>query len=129
MPQAMTLAGKERASMAHFVVNAVASQHVGDFLIVVSVASADDFHPRSGLRRENFRVTQLATRDDDTVVERPVAAVAEGPDGVYRLRLASIEGLPQQQPGRYVLVVAVSAPPHGGGADYHGQTLAVGDLV
>ena len=115
--------------MAHFVVNAVASQRGGDFLIVVSVASPDEFHPRSGLRRENFRVTQLATRDDDTVLERPVAAVTEGPDGVYRLRLASIEGLPQQEPGRYVLVVAVSAPPHGGGADYHGQTPAVGDLV
>jgi hypothetical protein len=115
--------------MAHFVVNAVASQHVGDFRIVVSVASADDFHPRSGLRRENFRVTQLANLDDDTILDRPVAAVTEGPDGVYRLRLASIEGLPRQQPGRYVLVVAVSAPPHGGGADYHGQTLAVGDLI
>jgi hypothetical protein len=65
-----SLAGKERASLAHFVVNAVASQHTGDFLIVVLVASADEFHPRSGLPRENFRMcfrTRVATCADEKI--------------------------------------------------------------
>jgi hypothetical protein len=115
--------------MSRFVLSAVTTQRGDDFLIVVSVISADDFHPRRGLRPENFRVTQLTTLDDDTVVDRPVVGVSEGPHGVYRLRLAPGENLPQQRSGRDVLVVEVSAPPHGGGADYHGQTLTVGDLV
>jgi hypothetical protein len=37
------------------------------------------------LRLENFRVTQLTTGDDDIVVDRPVAAVSEGPHDVYRV--------------------------------------------
>jgi hypothetical protein len=115
--------------MSRFVLSAVTTQRGDDFLVVVSVVSADDFHPRRGLRPENFRVTQLATLDDDTVVDRPVAAVSEGPHGVYRLRLAPSESRPPPRRGRSVLVVEVSAPPHGGGADYHGQTLTVGDLV
>ena len=115
--------------MSRFEVSAVAIQRVDDFLIVASVVSADDFHPRRGLRPENFRVAQLANVDDDTVLDRVVAGVTEGPHGVYRLHLVPSKSLPQQRPGRYVLVVAVSAPPHGGGADYHGQTLAVGELV
>jgi hypothetical protein len=115
--------------MSRFVLSAVTTQRGDDFLVVVSVVSADDFHPRRELRPENSRVTQLTTRDDDTVVDRPVAAVSEGPPGVYRLRLAPGESWPPHRPGRSVLVVEVSAPPHGGGADYHGQTLTVADLV
>ena len=114
--------------MSRFVLSAVATQRDDDFLVVVSVISADDFHPRRGLRPENFRVAQLPALADDTVVDRPVAAATEGPPGVYRLRLAPSES-PPHQPGRYVLVVQVSAPPHGGGADYHGQTLTAGDLL
>src|SRR5215207_9345208 len=33
------------------------------------------------LRLENFRVTQLTTGDDATVVDRPVSAVSEGRTG------------------------------------------------
>ena len=115
--------------MSRFVLSAVATQRGDDFLIVVSVVSADDFHPRRGLRPENFRVTQMANPDDDTAVDRPIAAVTEGPHGVYRLRLTPSENVSQHQPGRYVLVVEVSAPPHGGGADYHGQTLTSGERL
>jgi hypothetical protein len=56
--------------MAHCVVDAVASQHAGDFRIVVSVASTDEFHPRSGLPRENFRMcfrTRVATCADEKI--------------------------------------------------------------
>ena len=115
--------------MSRFVLSAVATQRDDDFLVVVSVISADDFHPRRGLRPENFRVSQLTTDSDDTFADRPVVAATEGPHGVYRLRLAPSESLPRQRSGRYVLVVEVTAPPHGGGAEYHGQTLTVGDLA
>ena len=81
--------------MSRFVLSAVTTHRGADFLVVVSVVSADDFHPRRGLRPENFRVTQLTTHDDDTVVDRPVAAVSEGPHGVYRFRLAPSESRPQ----------------------------------
>jgi hypothetical protein len=114
--------------MARFVVSAVPSQLVDDSHLVVSVSSADDGHPRDGLRPENFRVAQLANLDD-TVWDRPVAAVTESLPGVYRLHLASNHYLAQKRSGRYVLAVIVSAPPHGGGADFHGQTLAAGALV
>jgi hypothetical protein len=115
--------------MSRLVLSAVATPRGDDFLVVVSVVTADDFHPRRGPGPENFKVAQLTTRDDDTMMDRPVAAVSEGPHGVYRLRLIPSGGLIPQRPGRSVLVVEVSAPPHGGGADYHGQTLTVGDLV
>ena len=72
---------------------------------MVPAVSADDFHSRRGasardgaLRLENFRVTQLTTGDDDTVGDRPVAAVSEGPHGVYRFRLAPSESRPQLRP-------------------------------
>ena len=112
--------------MSRFVLSAVATQRGDDFLIVVSVVSADDFHPRRGLRPENFRVTQMANPDDDTAVDRPIAAVTEGPHGVYRLHLVPGKGWRRQRSGHSIFVVAVSAPPHGGGADYHGQTLTIG---
>jgi hypothetical protein len=112
----------EDDAMAHLEVNAVAREQAGDVVLVVSVVD-DDGLPRAELPAAAFVVHQLTSALEAAGVRRAVVAAAEGPAGVYRLRLAPLAGSPAP-PGPAVLAVVVAAPTEGGWADDHGQTLA-----
>ena|SRR5215510_5000619 len=111
-------------NMARLIVTAAASPLFGDFLMLVSVSSADG-QPIGGLGVASFKVGHLASLNHASPNNRPVAKASEGPAGFYTLQLLKDSVQPTLPTGHYVLSVSVTANKN---AD-HGQTVAVGDMV
>ena len=111
--------------MALLIVTAAASPLFGDFLMLVSVSSADG-KPVGGLGISAFKVGHLASLNHASPNDRPVAKASEGPAGFYTLQLAPNKVQPNLPNGHYVFSVVVAA---GRNASNHGQTVAVGDMV
>lgn len=110
--------------MSRLVVTAEASPLFDDFLMVVSVSSADDGLPTKGLKKANFTIAQLASLNHASANVRTVKSVKEGPPGFYIVQLQPPEN--KLFAGHYVLGVIVTAGPRD--APSFGQTVASGDI-
>lgn len=113
--------------MGLLIVSATGSPLFGDFLMLVSVTSADGT-PVKNLKPANFQVHHLASLNHASVNHRPVAKATQGPDGFYTLQLSPNKVQPTLPPGHYVFAVGVTGVARPGGTPNHGQTVAVGDL-
>jgi hypothetical protein len=113
--------------MALLIVSATGSPLFGDFLLLVSVTSADG-KPVKNLKPGNFTVHDLASFNHASVKSRSIAKATQGPDGFYTLQLSPDEVQPTLPPGHYVFAVGVNGLARKGATPAHGQTVAVGDL-
>ena len=107
--------------MSLLIVTAAGSPLFGDFLLIVSVTSADG-EPSTGLKASNFKVHQLASLNHASVNPRPVSKVTEGPNGFYTIQLKKNDVQPTLPSGHYVLGVTVTAGKN------KGQTVTTGDI-
>jgi hypothetical protein len=112
--------------MAALVVTAAASPLFGNFLMVVSVSSAADGTPTTGLKPKNFVIAHLASLNHAAAHVREIKKVTESPPGFYIVQLKPWEPQPTLPPGHYVFGVAVTAGT--AKAPASGQTVAWGDL-
>ena len=107
--------------MSLLIVSAAGSPLFGDFLMIVSVTSADG-EPVTGLKTSNFKVHLLASLNHASVNPRPVSKVSEGPNGFYTVQLKKNDVQPTLPAGHYVFAVSVTSGKN------KGQTVAVGDI-
>ena len=108
--------------MALLIVSAAASPLFKDFLMIVSVTSAEG-EPATGLKVSNFKIHLLASLNHASVNPRPVSKVSEGPAGFYTVQLKKDEINSNLTQGHYVFAVAVTS-----GKTNKGQTVATGDM-
>jgi hypothetical protein len=109
--------------MSLLIVTAAASPLFGDFLVVVSVTSADG-EPVKGLKVSNFKIYLIASHNHAAANNRPVKSVTESPDGFYVVQLKKNDVQPTLPNGHYVLGVIVTS-----GKSNKGQTVATGDML
>jgi hypothetical protein len=109
--------------MSLLIVTAEASPLFGDFLVVVSVSSADG-KPVKGLKITNFKISMIASLNHAFASNRPVSKLTEAPDGFYVVQLKKNEVQPTLPKGHYVLGVIVTY-----GKSNNGQTVATGDML
>jgi hypothetical protein len=107
--------------MARLIVSAKGSPLFGNFLMIVSVTSAEGV-PTQGLKPANFNVAHLASLNHAGANPRVVTKATEAPAGFYILELKPNAAQPTLPPGHYVFGVAVTAKTD------HGQTVAAGDI-
>ena len=112
--------------MPRLVVTAAASPLFGNFLMVVSVSSAADGTPTTGLKPRNFTIAHLASLNHASALVREIKKVTEDPPGFYIVQLKPWEPQPTLPPGHYVFGVAVAAGTKA--TPLNGQTVARGDL-
>ena len=108
--------------MSLLIVTAAGSPLFSDFLLVVSVTSADG-DPAIGLKASSFKVYVLASLNHASVNPRPVSKVTEGPNGFYTIQLKKNTVQPTLPQGHYVLGVIVTSGKN------KGQTVTTGDIV
>ncbi|HEV8286661.1 MAG TPA: hypothetical protein VGQ09_20270 [Chitinophagaceae bacterium] len=109
--------------MSLLIVTAAASPLFGDFLMVVSVTSADG-EPVKGLKVANFKIYEIASLNHAFANQRQVSKVTESPGGFYIVSLKKNKVQPTLPEGHYVLGVIVTS-----GKNNKGQTVATGDMV
>jgi hypothetical protein len=116
--------------MALLIVSAIAAELFADFLMLVSVTTADGV-PVKKLTPVHFKVNELADINHSAVTARSVTKVREGPDGFYMLMLAEREPIltVPNRPFRVIFAVSVTGLARVGGTGDHGQTVALGDLT
>ncbi|MDQ3224282.1 MAG: hypothetical protein M3Q75_12555 [Gemmatimonadota bacterium] len=112
--------------MARLVGSAVVQATARNVRLIVSVSSAEDGLPCSGLASTNFDMVSVASGEDTVPRQQLIVQVVEGPAGIYHLALDG-DGQPSTLVPRMVtFAITVSGDMESGWADDRGQTIAVG---